>query len=68
MELIRILFHDGGDMVLNEDEMLDKTEDVMVNFQNNNIYLVIEKECGRKLILNKKYIVGIEEGEESDDD
>lgn len=60
------MLHDGTHLILAEDEMIQSTQNVLDDFQTSDMYLVIDKEYERQLVLNKEYIVAInvEEAEE----
>lgn len=66
MNQINIVLHDGTQLIFKEDELPYTIETVLDDFCSGNEYLEIEKDYGRKLILNKDYIVAInvEEAEE----
>ncbi|MBC3134273.1 hypothetical protein [Staphylococcus warneri] len=66
MDQINIMLHDGTHLILAEDEMIQSTQSVLDDFQTSDMYLVIDKEYERQLVLNKEYIVAInvEEAEE----
>ncbi|MBM6506812.1 hypothetical protein [Staphylococcus pasteuri] len=67
MDQINIMLHDGTHLILAEDEMIQSTQSVLDDFQTSDMYLVIDKDYERQLVLNKEYIVGINV-EEADND
>ncbi|PTK83177.1 hypothetical protein BUZ16_07460 [Staphylococcus haemolyticus] len=67
MDQINIMLHDGTHLILAEDEMIQSTQSVLYDFQTSDMYLAIDKDYERQLVLNKEYIVAINV-EEADND
>ena len=59
MNQINIMLHDGTHLILVEDEMIQSAQSVLNDFQTSDMYLVIDKDYERQLVLNKEYIVAI---------
>ena len=59
MYQMNIMLHDGTHLIFTEYDLYNEIDFYISRFEDDDDYLVIEKENGKELVINKEYIVAI---------